>query len=172
MNTLDELKVTHVSSTADTLRVDFDDGRSVSLPLIWFPRLFRATQAQRDNYELMGKGFGVHWPDVDEDLSRNDAVATDAGRDGSPHYGALPALSFFAGRSPNGAQQSSAAKCIPSPWGEGRVRGTATFESLHGLTETSSTASLRLSPQRSQVTNPKIHQSINPFRPCSPPSPP
>jgi len=69
MNILDELKVTHVSSTADTLRVDFDDGRSVSLPLMWFPRLFRATQAQRDNYELMGKGFGVHWPEVDEDLS-------------------------------------------------------------------------------------------------------
>jgi hypothetical protein len=69
MNTLDDIRVTRVTSTADTLKVDFNDGRSVQLPLIWFPRLFRATRVQRDNYELMGKGYGVHWPDVDEDLS-------------------------------------------------------------------------------------------------------
>jgi hypothetical protein len=69
MNTLDDIRVTQVSSTNDTLKVDFDDGRSVQLPLIWFPRLFNATQPQRDHFELMGKGFGVHWPDVDEDLS-------------------------------------------------------------------------------------------------------
>ena len=69
MNTLDDIRVTGVSSTNDTLKADFDDGRSVSLPLMWFPRLFRATQAQRDHYELLGKGYGVHWPEVDEDLS-------------------------------------------------------------------------------------------------------
>jgi hypothetical protein len=69
MTTLDNIRVIRVSSTDDTLKVDFDDGRSVELPLIWFPRLFRATQAQRDNYELIGKGYGVHWPAVDEDLS-------------------------------------------------------------------------------------------------------
>ena len=69
MNTLDDIRVTGISSTADTLKTDFDDGRSVSLPLMWFPRLFRATQTQRDHYELTGKGYGVHWPDVDEDLS-------------------------------------------------------------------------------------------------------
>jgi hypothetical protein len=69
MNTLDELRVTRVTSTADTLMVDFEDGRTVQLPLMWFPRLYRATQAQRDHYELIGHGFGVHWPDVDEDLS-------------------------------------------------------------------------------------------------------
>ena len=69
MNTLDDIRVMSVSSTADTLKVDFDDGRSVSLPLMWFPRLFRATQPQRDNYELIGKGYGVHWPEMDEDLS-------------------------------------------------------------------------------------------------------
>lgn len=61
--------MTRVTSNADTLAVDFDDGRSVQLPLLWYPRLFRATQAQRDHYELMGQGYGVHWPDVDEDLS-------------------------------------------------------------------------------------------------------
>jgi hypothetical protein len=69
MNTLNDIRVTRISSSADTLRADFDDGRSVELPLQWFPRLFKATQAQRDHYELLGRGFGVHWPDVDEDLS-------------------------------------------------------------------------------------------------------
>ena len=69
MNTLDDIRVTKVRSTRDTLKVDFDDGRSVQLPLIWFPRLHKATQAQRDHYKLLGQGFGVHWPDVDEDLS-------------------------------------------------------------------------------------------------------
>lgn len=69
MNTLNDIRVTRISSTADTLMVDFDDGRSVHLPLLWYPRLYQATQAQRDHYELMGRGFGVHWPDVDEDLS-------------------------------------------------------------------------------------------------------
>ena len=69
MNTLDNVRVMHVSSSEDTLRVDFTDGRSVHLPLLWYPRLYRATQAQRDNYQLIGQGYGVHWPDVDEDLS-------------------------------------------------------------------------------------------------------
>jgi hypothetical protein len=39
------------------------------VPLVWFPRLLRATPAQRDNYELLGDGVGIHWPDIDEDLS-------------------------------------------------------------------------------------------------------
>jgi len=69
MTTLDELRVICVTSTSDTLTVDFDDGRSVNLPLIWYPRLFRATQAQRNRYELIGQGYGVHWPEMDEDLS-------------------------------------------------------------------------------------------------------
>ena len=69
MNTLDDIRVTKVTSTPDTLTVDFDDGRTVQLPLMWFPRLFRATQAQRDNHQFTGRGYGVHWPDVDEDLS-------------------------------------------------------------------------------------------------------
>ena len=69
MNTLDNLRVRRVSSSEDTLMIDFNDGRSVYLPLMWYPRLYRATQAQRDNYQLIGQGYGVHWPDVDEDLS-------------------------------------------------------------------------------------------------------
>src|SRR3954471_16429676 len=69
MNTLDKIRLVRVSSTDDTLVADLEDGRSVHLPLMWYPRLFRATQAQRDNYQLMGRGYGVHWPEVDEDLS-------------------------------------------------------------------------------------------------------
>ena len=56
-------------TTEDLLTVSYDDGRIVSLPLKWYPRLRRATPAQCRNWELIGRGYGVHWPDVDEDLS-------------------------------------------------------------------------------------------------------
>ncbi len=45
------------------------DGREISAPLEWFPRLRDATQAQRQHWRLVGKGIGVHWPDIDEDIS-------------------------------------------------------------------------------------------------------
>ena len=69
MNTLADIRVVKVASDAATLTVDFADGRTVSLPFVWYPRLLKATQSQRENYELIGPGMGVHWPDVDEDLS-------------------------------------------------------------------------------------------------------
>ena len=53
----------------DELTVVLADGRRISVPLAWFPRLLRATHAQRRNFELLGDGIGIHWPDVDEDLS-------------------------------------------------------------------------------------------------------
>jgi len=56
-------------TTADRITVGYDDGRIVSLPLKWYPRLYRATAAQRRKWQLIGRGYGVHWPDVDEDLS-------------------------------------------------------------------------------------------------------
>jgi hypothetical protein len=64
-----EPRIQDVMTTADRITVSFDDGRVVSLPLKWYPRLVRATPAQRRNWELIGRGYGVHWPDVDEDLS-------------------------------------------------------------------------------------------------------
>jgi len=70
-----EPRVTRVRSNSSKLIVDFEDGRSVHLPLIWYPRLFRATQAQRDRWELIGPGVGVHWPAVDEDLSASSLLA-------------------------------------------------------------------------------------------------
>jgi hypothetical protein len=62
-------RVRHVRTTRDTLTVDLLDGRSISVPLAWYPRLFKATAAQRSNWDICGGGFGIHWPDVDEDLS-------------------------------------------------------------------------------------------------------
>ncbi len=52
-----------------TLAVDLADGRTIIAPLGWFPRLARATPAERANWQLAGGGFGIHWPDLDEDLS-------------------------------------------------------------------------------------------------------
>ncbi len=53
----------------DELRVSLTDGRWLSVPIIWFPRLANASASERANYELMGDGQGIHWPSVDEDIS-------------------------------------------------------------------------------------------------------
>lgn len=53
----------------EELIVDLVDGRRVSVPLTWFPRLLHATPAQRKKWELLGDGEGIHWPEIDEDLS-------------------------------------------------------------------------------------------------------
>ena len=62
-------RVKNVRCTKDTLVVDLVDGRSLSVPLIWYPRLQSATPQQRDNWQPSGAGYGIHWPDIDEDLS-------------------------------------------------------------------------------------------------------
>jgi len=58
-----------VQVTEDELIVLLVDGRRLSVPLAWFPALVRATPEQRQRFELLGDGEGVHWPDIDEDLS-------------------------------------------------------------------------------------------------------
>ncbi|MEK6770104.1 MAG: DUF2442 domain-containing protein [Pseudomonadota bacterium] len=58
-----------VEFTADDLVVSLVDGRKVIVPLVWFPRLANATKSQLEKYELLGDGEGIHWPDIDEDLS-------------------------------------------------------------------------------------------------------
>ena len=58
-----------VSISEDELTVLLADGRKISVPLAWFPRLLHATAEQRQNFELLGEGEGIHWPDVDEDIS-------------------------------------------------------------------------------------------------------
>ena len=58
-----------VAVSEDELTVRLVDGRTISVPLVWFPRLLHATAEQRAKFELLGDGEGIHWPDVDEDLS-------------------------------------------------------------------------------------------------------
>jgi hypothetical protein len=59
----------NVSVSEDTLSVDLRDGRSLSVPLAWYPRLAYGSMAERDNWRLIGAGEGVHWSDLDEDIS-------------------------------------------------------------------------------------------------------
>ena len=62
-------RVKNVSVTDDLLSVDLEDGRIISVPLAWYPRLLRATLSQRRNWRRCGAGYGIHWPDIDEHLS-------------------------------------------------------------------------------------------------------
>lgn len=58
-----------VHCSEDELIASLVDGRKISVPLAWFPRLAKATEAERGNWEILGDGQGIHWPDIDEDLS-------------------------------------------------------------------------------------------------------
>ena len=62
-------RVMDVRVTDDTISVDLFDGRMITVPLAWYPRLLHATPAQRANWRIAGAGYGIHWPEVDEDLS-------------------------------------------------------------------------------------------------------
>ena len=62
-------RVKSVHFTDDTLAVDLIDGRTIVVPLVWYPRLLDATVEERGNWVISGGGFGIHWPDLDEDLS-------------------------------------------------------------------------------------------------------
>jgi Protein of unknown function (DUF2442) len=65
-----------VRFTDDLLYVQLEDGREIGVPLAWFPRLSAATAEQRANWQLLGHGVGLHWPDVDEDLSVAGLLST------------------------------------------------------------------------------------------------
>lgn len=72
MNTLtidSQLRIEDVEVDSSTLRIDLSDGRSVSTPLVWYPRLLNGTTRERRKWQLIGDGVGIHWPDLDEDLS-------------------------------------------------------------------------------------------------------
>ncbi|HHT9114610.1 MAG: DUF2442 domain-containing protein [Planctomycetes bacterium] len=68
-------KAEDVKITDDTLSVDLSDGRTISVPLDWFPRLVHATLEERNNWRLIGKGHGIHWEDIDEDISVKGLLA-------------------------------------------------------------------------------------------------
>lgn len=62
-------RVSGVSFSADSLSVSLMDGRTISVPLAWYPRLLQASREQLANWKISGGGYGIHWPDLDEDLS-------------------------------------------------------------------------------------------------------
>ena len=64
-----------VNVTDDTLRVELGDGRTISVPLAWFPRLVHATANERNNWRLIGSGEGIHWENLDEDISIEGLLA-------------------------------------------------------------------------------------------------
>jgi len=63
----ERVKDVHISE--DALSIDFMDGRTINVPMAWYPRLLHATPKQRKNWQISGGGYGIHWPDVDEDIS-------------------------------------------------------------------------------------------------------
>ena len=65
----------NVTVTEDILQVDLSDGRTISVPLAWYPRLTVASRTERNNWRLIGKGYGIHWEDLDEDISVEGLLA-------------------------------------------------------------------------------------------------
>ena len=68
-------RVQHVAVTEDSLTIDLVDGRTISAPLAWYPRLLHGSQKERNNWRLIGGGEGIHWPDLDEDISVENLLA-------------------------------------------------------------------------------------------------
>src|SRR5664280_921823 len=64
-----------VTASDEALIVDLADGRTITVPLAWFPRLAHGTPAERANWRLIGRGIGIHWPDLDEDISVESLLA-------------------------------------------------------------------------------------------------
>lgn len=66
---IQEARSRQVSVTEEALTVDLVDGRTITVPLVWYPRLWHGTSKERSNIEVVGDGAYVHWPDLDEDLT-------------------------------------------------------------------------------------------------------
>ena len=66
--TLTLIRINNVTVTDDTLSVDLEDGRTIAIPIGWYPRLAYGTPAERANFQISGAGYGIHWPDLDEDI--------------------------------------------------------------------------------------------------------
>ena len=73
MNTLTleppSVGIQDIKVTSSALTIELSDGRSISAPLVWYPRLLNASSKEINNWELIGEGHGIHWPDLDEDLN-------------------------------------------------------------------------------------------------------
>ncbi|HZM01573.1 MAG TPA: DUF2442 domain-containing protein [Candidatus Saccharimonadales bacterium] len=79
-------RATAVRLTDDSLVVDLADGRTVSAPLAWYPRLLHGSPVERANHKLIGEGEGIHWPDLDEDVSVENILAGKVSGEGSNSF--------------------------------------------------------------------------------------
>jgi hypothetical protein len=70
-----DIRVRDVTLSEDELTVALMDGRTITVPLAWYPRLAEATPEQRAHWEMAGAGYGIHWPELDEDLSTEGLLA-------------------------------------------------------------------------------------------------
>jgi Protein of unknown function (DUF2442) len=68
-------RITAVRTTEDSLTIDLLDGRTVTVPLAWYPRLLHASEGERNNFRIIGAGYVINWPDVDEHLSAQGILA-------------------------------------------------------------------------------------------------
>ena len=68
-------QIVNVSVTDDTLTVELSDGRTISVPTAWYPRLVHATPQEREKWKVIGKGHGIHWESLDEDISVENLLA-------------------------------------------------------------------------------------------------
>lgn len=72
---ISEARAQRVSVTEDALVIDLVDGRTITVPLTWYPRLAYGSPAEREHWRLIGEGEGIHWPDLDEDISIEGLLA-------------------------------------------------------------------------------------------------
>jgi hypothetical protein len=72
---LNRAQAMHVELSENAITVQLVDGRVISAPLVWYPRLVHGTVAERNNYQITGQGIGIHWPDLDEDISVANLLA-------------------------------------------------------------------------------------------------
>jgi Protein of unknown function (DUF2442) len=79
--------VENVAISENTLCVDLSDGRSVSVPLAWYPRLAHASTAERKRWRLVGRGAGIHWQDLDEDISVKNLLTGKASGESQASFG-------------------------------------------------------------------------------------
>lgn len=97
-------RVKQVRVDADSISVDLMDGRTISVPLAWYPRLLNATPKQRSHWKIAGAGYGIHWSDIDEDLSTEGLLR------GSPaprHADAQHVVPADASRAPRSVRRAS-----------------------------------------------------------------
>jgi hypothetical protein len=69
-----QARANRVAITDDSLTIDLTDSRTISVPIAWYPRLLHGSRAERQNWRLIGVGEGIHWPDLDEDVSVENVV--------------------------------------------------------------------------------------------------